>query len=174
MLSARFTSIRLYAYGLAVFVFFLDQISKIFVEWIIPYPGKTYSIISTFNFFRITFIHNPGAAWGILPGFQGLFISVAILVSGICIWMIETNPHQPSRYAWALILGGGLGNMIDRIFSNSGVVDFLDFGIYGARWPTFNLADASLSVGMVWLACAILHEEIQQFSTEPEPDDGNE
>lgn len=139
------------AYFLATVLFLADQVSKLLIEIFVIEPGISFSVIPYFDFFRITYIHNPGAAWGILPGYNLLFVTVAVLVTVLCVVMIEKNPLDSVRYPWAMILGGGLGNMVDRIFKDSGVVDFLDVGVHAWRWPTFNIADSSLCVGMIWL-----------------------
>jgi signal peptidase II len=148
------------AYLLAFAVFCLDQITKMIVEASMVAIGDRIEVIGFLDLFRLRYIHNPGAAWGILPGFQPLFIVVALVVSGICVWEIEQRFDHPVRYAWAFVLGGGLGNMVDRLFTDHGVVDFFDMGIGTYRWPTYNIADAALVVGMIWLGYQILFNPV--------------
>ncbi len=143
------------AYSLALLVLFLDQLSKVLVEMYIEIPGRTIAILDSFDLMRLTFVKNPGAAWGILQGHRVLFIVVAIVVTAACIWVIQKFKRDVIKFPFALILGGGLGNMMDRLFLRSGVVDFLDVGIYSYRWPTFNIADIALTVGVGWIAYLI-------------------
>ncbi len=147
------------AYLIAGVGFVLDQITKMGVEYFFPYPGYSVPVIEWYELFRLTFVKNPGAAWGILRGFRSLFIAVAVLVSIACVWMIARYRNEIIRFPIALVLGGGLGNMVDRIFRQHGVVDFLDLGILQYRWPTFNVADVLLSVGMIWLAKLIFWDD---------------
>lgn len=163
------------AYVLSCGIFVLDQVTKMIVEATMAGPGVSVEIIGFLDFFRLTYVINPGAAWGILPGFQWLFIIVALLVSAVCIWAIQSKPHHPVRYAWSCVLGGGLGNMVDRMFTEHGVVDFFDMGIFGYRWPTYNIADASLTIGMVWLGYQILIVEgMDGTETSDEDDDSDD
>ncbi|MFB6346164.1 MAG: signal peptidase II, partial [bacterium] len=83
----------------------------------------------------------------------------AVIVSIACVWVIQTAPEKQVRLTAALILGGGLGNMIDRIFLTTGVVDFLDMGIYSYRWPAFNIADMMLCVGMLVFVVHVILDE---------------
>lgn len=147
------------AYLLAGVGFVLDQITKMVVESYFPYPGYSILVIEPYELVRLTFVKNPGAAWGILRGFRSLFIAVAVLVSIACVWLIGRYRNETVRFPISLVLGGGLGNMVDRIFRQHGVVDFLDIGILQYRWPTFNVADVLLSVGMIWLAKLIFWDD---------------
>ncbi len=143
------------AYILAGGVFILDQLTKIIVE-VMMHREQTVAIIQSLELLNFTFIKNPGAAWGILPGFQYLFVIVALLVAAGCIWFIQNFYWHSVRFPVALLLGGGLGNMMDRIFITEGVVDFINMGIYEYRWPVFNVADLALSVGVIWLSILLL------------------
>ncbi len=143
------------AYILAGGVFIFDQVTKIIVE-VLMHRNQTVAVVESLELLNLTFIKNPGAAWGILPGFQYLFIGVALLVAAGCIWFIQNFHWHSIRFPVALLLGGGLGNMIDRIFIEAGVVDFINVGIYDYRWPVFNVADFALTVGVVWLSFLLL------------------
>jgi len=151
-------------------VVIVDQVSKLLVKgFSIPiinfqhngmYEGERIRILG--NFFRITFIENPGMAFGIDPGSNfKLWISIfSILASiGIIIYMFLMKKEKLSfRFSLALILGGAIGNLIDRLFYGS-VVDFLDvnffhFTLFGKtfdRWPIFNVADAAVTIGILIL-----------------------
>ncbi len=162
-------------------VIFVDQFSKFYIKGIdIPflnisfegmYYGESISVIG--DFFKITFIENPGMAFGFNPGSDfKLWISVFSLIAsiGLIIYLyIIRNKSLSLRIALAMILGGAVGNLIDRTFYGiiykyapafyGKVVDFFDFdffnfAIFGRsydRWPIFNIADASVTVGVIIL-----------------------
>lgn len=148
----------LFCYVITTLVFVADQATKILIEQNLR-MGESIPVVQTLDFFRITYISNTGAAWGFLQGYYPLFIGAALIVSVICIWIIETAPERWIRLTAALILGGGLGNMIDRIFLNTGVVDFLDVGVYSYRWPAFNVADMMLVTGVVFFVIYLLLDD---------------
>lgn len=150
-------------YLLAVTIVIVDQATKLMVEQFFAI-GESVAIIETFNLVRLTFITNTGAAWGILRGYNVLLVSVALLVSLGCIWVIQTAQRRLIRLSAGCILGGGFGNMLDRLFLSSGVVDFIDIGIKRFRWPAFNVADTMLSVGMIIFAWAALKTELPLFN----------
>ena len=156
----------------------IDQVSKLLVKGFSisflkiyhagMYQGEQIPIIG--NFFRITFIENPGMAFGFDPGSNmKLWISIFSLVAsiGLLIYLfIVRNKSLSLRLAIAFILGGAVGNLIDRMFYGifyhyaplfyGRVVDFLDFdffkfALFGKsfdRWPIFNFADASVTIGV--------------------------
>ncbi len=135
------------------------------------YQGQQIPVIG--NFFRITFIENPGMAFGFDPGSDmKLWISLFSLVAsiGLLIYLfIVRNKRLSLRLAVAFILGGAVGNLIDRMFYGifyhyaplfyGRVVDFLDFDFFKFtlfaksfdRWPIFNFADASVTIGVLIL-----------------------
>lgn len=163
------------------FVIVIDQVSKLLVKgFSFPiinfhhngmYEGERIRILG--DFFRITFIENPGMAFGIDPGSNFKFwISIfSILASiGIIVYMYLMKKEKFTlRFSLALILGGAIGNLIDRLFYGifygygplfyGSVVDFLDvdffhFTLFGKtfdRWPIFNVADAAVSIGVIIL-----------------------
>jgi signal peptidase II len=104
------------------------------------------------DFFRLTYIHNPGAVFGIRLGSGVLHLALSGIAMGLVISMLIKTPPE-ERWAGvglALVLGGALGNIIDRLRYGV-VVDFLDFGIGDTRWYVFNVADACVSVGVILL-----------------------
>ena len=171
-------------------VVLIDQISKLSVKgFSIPfinfhhngmYEGQRIKVLG--NFFRITFIENPGMAFGLNPGTNfKLWISVfSILASiGIIIYLFLMKKERFTlRFSLALILGGAIGNLIDRLFYGifygygplfyGKVVDFLDvdffhFTLFGRtydRWPIFNIADAAVTIGVLILL--IFHTRTQE------------
>ncbi len=176
---------------LTLVVIVADQISKIYIKGItIPalnlkfegmYFGESISVIG--DFFRITFTENPGMAFGFDPGSDfKLFISVFSLVAsiGLLVYLYTIRKKSLSlKIAIALILGGAVGNVIDRMFYGiifdyaplfyGKVVDFFDFdffnfSIFGRsydRWPIFNIADAAVSIGVLILLFFYKHHEAE-------------
>lgn len=115
------------------------------------------------EFFRLTYIFNPGAAFGLHLGdasrwiFMGLAL-LAVVVLGI--FYRNTPAHDRWRLnAIALVTGGAIGNLIDRIREPRGVIDFFDFGFGALRWPVFNVADIAVTVGAVLLAVSLWRED---------------
>lgn len=157
--AADHTSNILLAYSLGLTIFGLDQLTKLLVEQYMSIPGRRITLIPWLDLLNLFYVQNTGAAWGILPGFRLLFVAVALVVTGGCIWFIHAYPDHLVRFPVALLFGGGLGNLVDRLFRVTGVVDFVDLGIYTYRWPTFNVADLALTVAVFWLAKLILYDE---------------
>lgn len=147
---------RLY-YLVALIVILLDQ----FTKWlIVKYMELHESIPIIENFFAITSHRNKGAAWGILQGQMTFFyIVTAIVVVGI-IYYIEKHvrEHKFMTISLCVILGGAIGNFIDRLFRKE-VVDFLDFTIFSYEFPIFNVADMALTIGVGLFLFATLLEE---------------
>lgn len=105
------------------------------------------------NFFHFTFIKNSGMAFGLnFPGGIYFFTIASFILTCVLFWLLwkERNSSIYIRLAFALIIGGAIGNLIDRVLYRE-VVDFLDFMIGDYHWYIFNVADASVSVGMVIL-----------------------
>jgi signal peptidase II len=130
----------------------LDQVSK----WAVVsqmYLGQSIEVLG--DFFRLTYIHNPGAAFGLNIGSPLLHTLASLVALGALAWMFRSAPADAwlMRCALCMVLGGALGNIIDRIRLGE-VVDFFDFGLAGLRWPIFNIADSFVSVGIVLLIIA--------------------
>ena len=140
----------------------LDQISKMYVSSVMSLHAS-HPVID--GFFNITYIRNPGAAFGFLanaaPMFRSLFL---IMVSAAAIVMIlfflakNKTAAMLLTFALSLILGGAVGNLLDRIRYGS-VVDFFDFYIASYHWPAFNVADSSILVGAVLLIVEMFRRE---------------
>ena len=116
------------------------------------------------GFFNLVLVFNRGAAFSFLadaPGWQApFFIAVALVAAVIVSWMLWRNPGKRLLCAGlALILGGALGNLWDRV-AYGHVVDFLDFHAMGWHWPAFNVADSAISVGAgILIAESFLRKE---------------
>jgi signal peptidase II len=117
------------------------------------------------DFFRLTYIYNRGAAFGLSLGdySRAIFTVLTIVaVVGLLAWYRSTPLSDRLRlWALSLVTGGAIGNLIDRVRSDRGVVDFLDFGLGNLRWPVFNVADIAVSVGAVLLAISLWREDQQ-------------
>lgn len=133
--------------GIAIIVVLADQLSKITMTRILAY-GQSESVTS---FFNLVMVYNKGAAFSFLadqPGWQRYFFTgISVLASLFILWMLKRNPSQ-RLFCWALalILGGALGNLIDRV-AYGHVIDFLDLHLGGWHWPAFNVADSAITVG---------------------------
>jgi signal peptidase II len=110
------------------------------------------------GFFYLTLIHNRGAAFGILKNQTALFIFTSLLAVVLIYSSLKKNKSYKkltlASVSLAFILGGALGNLIDRLFLGY-VVDFLDFRI----WPVFNIADSAITIGAILLGWCILKTE---------------
>lgn len=115
------------------------------------------------DFFRLTYIYNPGAAFGLHLGPYSRFIFLGLALVALVVLMVMYR-HTPAAdrlrlFAIGAIAGGALGNVIDRIRSPQGVVDFLDFGIGDLRWPVFNIADMAVTTGAILLLASLWAED---------------
>lgn len=134
-----------------------DQVTKTVVVGQMQL-GESIPVLG--SFFRLTYILNPGAVFGLRLGGQALhliFAVVALCLVGVLLYRTPSS-ERVAGSALALVLGGAVGNVIDRLHIGA-VIDFLDFGVGGARWWIFNIADASVSVGagLLILSYGFLH-----------------
>ena len=117
------------------------------------------------EYVRLTYIYNPGAAFGIHLGEHSriIFLVLSLVALGALLGMYWFTPvaDRVRLTAIALICGGAVGNLIDRVRSESGVVDFIDVGIGTIRWPVFNVADVAVTTGAIILALSLWKEEQQ-------------
>jgi signal peptidase II len=132
----------------------LDQVSK----WWIARNMELHQSLSVIEgFFNITYVRNAGAAFGLLAGLPAavrapLFVGVSLLaLTVLVVFFRGLRPEERGlRLALAAVLGGALGNLIDRIRYGE-VIDFLDVHWRGYHWPAFNLADSCITVGIAVL-----------------------
>lgn len=107
-------------------------------------------------------VYNPGAAFGIHVGGYSRWVFMALAIVALVVlgsMVRQTDGSQPARLvALGLVCGGAVGNLVDRIASSRGVVDFIDVWIGRFHWPTFNVADTAVSCGAVLLAVILWHE----------------
>jgi signal peptidase II len=128
----------------------LDQVTKyIVVQSLAPYEPQ--AVMG--DVIRLTYIHNRGAAFGLDLGGPVIHTVIATAALGLLGWMLVTLPvgARLQRAALAMVLGGAIGNIIDRIRIHQ-VIDFVDIGFGDLRWPVFNVADSFVTVGVLLLA----------------------
>jgi signal peptidase II len=141
--------------GIAALIILADQFTKTLIVGAFQH-GDSHTVTSFFNIVRA---HNTGAAFSFLAGAGGwqrwFFIGLGIAAAFFIVWMLRSHGGQ-RLFSWALalILGGALGNVIDR-FIHGYVVDFLQFHYAGRAFPSFNVADSAITIGA---ACLILDE----------------
>lgn len=148
--------------GIALVVLLADQLTKLLIvdnfAW-----GDSQPVTAYFNLVRV---HNSGAAFSLLSSASGwqrwFFTGIGVVATGFIVWMLRSHPKQKLFcFALALVLGGAVGNVIDRL-AYGHVIDFLDFHwdwlaplFYQGHFPAFNVSDSAISVGA---ACLILDE----------------
>jgi len=135
-------------------VILLDQVSK---RWIAHSLSPVDSLVILENFFHIRHLRNTAGAFG---SFSWMSINVFIIltlgaigVMGFLFYKLKTHQHAPAA-GLALIVGGAIGNLIDRIMLGS-VIDFIDIHYYAYHWPAFNMADSAITIGTFILAACI-------------------
>jgi signal peptidase II len=149
----------LYA-SMVVGVVVADQITKFIVER----NMRLYDPIPVLgDFFRLTFIYNRGAAFGIHVGeWSRIVFMLLAVVATVALGMMYRSTPWSDRVrllAIAGVTGGAIGNLIDRMRSSRGVVDFFDVGFGTVRWPVFNIADIFVTCGALVLAYSLWREE---------------
>lgn len=138
----------------------LDLLTKLWIQRSL----RLYEQIEVIgDYLRLTYIYNPGAAFGIHVGEYSrvvfLVLSLAALIALVAMYWTTPHSDRIRLMSIALICGGALGNLVDRVRSPRGVVDFLDVGIGSMRWPVFNVADMAVTVGAVLLALSLWTED---------------
>jgi signal peptidase II len=147
--------IRLAVFGGCVVI--VDQITKLLILKYLPF-NQNIGVIS--GFFDIVHINNPGGAFGLLANLSPqwrtiIFLFISSLAVGLIFYFYIKTPqsHPWLAAGFALIFGGAIGNLIDRLRFGY-VIDFLDFYIAKYHWPAFNIADSAITVG---LAIFVIH-----------------
>ena len=111
------------------------------------------------DFFKLTYVENSGASWGMLSGNTLFLIIVSIIILGLLIYFKNKfKENNRNMVAFSLLFGGILGNLIDRICYGY-VIDYLDFKIFNYDFPVFNLADTFIVIGVFLLVIAIIRGE---------------
>lgn len=137
---------------LSALVVVLDQISKQMVDAFM----RLHETIPLLPMFQLTYLRNQGAAFSFLSNAGGwqrwFFIGLAVIASLLIAYWIRHLDRKKNweAAAWALVLGGAMGNLIDRVLYGS-VIDFLDVFYENWHWPAFNLADSAITIGIAML-----------------------
>ncbi len=145
---------------IAAVVLALDQISKAWVLHTLPENAAWVPIPALSRFLTITHVTNTGAAFGLFKDRGLLFILIAVAVSVAIIAYSRFLPQGQFwvRFSLGLQLGGAIGNLIDRVRFGH-VTDFITVGIDDLKWPTFNVADSAIVVGVIILALIVFTEK---------------
>lgn len=139
------------AWFVAASVLAADQLTKAVVRVRIPL-GSAIPVID--RVFSLTHVRNSGAAFGIMPDGRPIFVAASVLVVLLLTYVLVAGRvhHSTTRVAMGLVLGGSVGNLVERLGPNGRVTDFLDVRI----WPVFNIADSAIVVGAVILAFVVV------------------
>jgi len=139
----------------------VDVITKAAAERLLLPRGIPHEVLG--NGLRFTLVYNPGAAFGLNLGPQSRWIFAGLTLVALVIlgrlYRTTRAGHVARSVALALVCAGAVGNLLDRMRSFFGVVDFIDVGVGDARWPTFNVADMAVSVGAALLAWVLWQED---------------
>ena len=143
------------------FVAVMDVVTKaIAVRTLVP-QRVPHEVLG--DYVRFTLVYNPGAAFGLHVGPLSRWIFTALTIVALVIlgrlYASTQRGDVPRVLALALVCAGAIGNLMDRLRSDLGVVDFLDVGFADSRWPTFNVADMAVSIGAILLAWVLWQED---------------
>lgn len=140
----------------AIVILIIDQLTKKIITATMNI-GDSYEVIP--HFLNITSHRNNGAAWGILSGKMEFFYIITLIILAVLIifYIKETKYNAFMQVAISLLFAGALGNFIDRLF-NGEVVDFIDTNIFGYDFPIFNIADSSLTIGVIFVIIALVKD----------------
>ncbi len=148
-------------FSIAPLVVIIDQLSKYVVNTkLAPYASVT--LIE--NFFYLSHVRNPGGAFGVLSWVHPNFF---VIISGVAIGVVFIffvglgRAQRLAAVALSLILGGALGNLLDRVRLGQ-VVDFIDIHWHSLKWPAFNLADSAITIGVFLLIIELLGSETEK------------
>ncbi|MBN1939389.1 MAG: signal peptidase II [Candidatus Aminicenantes bacterium] len=145
--------------ALAGLVIVLDQVSKALIVAHVPFYGSVRLIP---GFLKLTHIHNKGAILGLFNSSEYswapallLVLNAAALALVLYYFSKTTDEERAARFGLALIVGGALGNVIDRI-ARGFVVDFIEMSAGSFHWPTYNIADSCITIGAVVLVWSVI------------------
>ncbi|ATF08950.1 signal peptidase II [Candidatus Enterovibrio altilux] len=153
---------------LALLVFVLDISSKLLIMNIVEYGWENR--IEVLAFFNLLYVHNYGAAFSFLSDAGGwqrwFFIAIALSISGVLVYWMRQIPasNKLLNIAYALVLGGAIGNLFNRLIHGY-IVDFFDLFIGTSHWPAFNLADSAICVGVVLIVVESVFPSKKKAST---------
>lgn len=142
-------------------------VADVITKWVaVNALSPVYTSREVFGeWFKFTLVYNKGAAFGLNVGPHSRWVFLILTLVALYVlgrlYATTRDGQRLRAFAIALVCGGALGNLIDRVRHEMGVVDFIDMGVGGWRWPTFNIADVAVSIGAFLLAWALWGEEEQ-------------
>lgn len=138
----------------------IDQISKLVVVNTLKTSG---SLVIIQDFFNLTYVENDGAAWGIFSGNRWFLIIISIIAiyAVIKYFLLDVNVSKIEFVGYSLLLGGIIGNLIDRIF-NGYIVDFIEFIFGNYHFPVFNMADMAIVIGVAMVVIYLMINATRQ------------
>jgi len=141
----------------------VDQLTK---YWAVTHLRPIGSVSVIPGVFNLSYVENQGAAWGMFAGHQVFLIAFSLMTLGFLLWKRRQlfRPLWGSTLTMALLFGGVIGNLIDRIRVNY-VIDFLDFHWQTAHFPAFNVADASICCGVFFFIVTQWHHDRKRAVT---------
>lgn len=150
-------------YFIAAIILIIDQLSKFLVMTNFSYLESKVLIP---NFFKLTYVKNTGGAFSILSGNVWLLTIIGIMMFFLLLKYIkkDVTPTRSKIWGWGLLLGGLLGNLLDRII-HRGVIDFLDFTFGKFQYPIFNIADIGIVIGVLILIIIEMRGEYHESRT---------
>jgi len=155
--TQKYHFLKARSFALTLFVLGGDQLSK---NWIVRQfePGESWPLLK--GIFHLTYVRNPGAAFGILTPGSSFLIIISLLMIILIFYGERFFPKNSFsfRLAMSVLLGGAIGNLIDRVRYGY-VIDFIDFII----WPVFNVADIALVVGVIFLVYGLYKNQYLSF-----------
>lgn len=145
-------------YLLSVWIIVVDQVLKMYLSSKALFQNA-FTVIP--NFFSIDLVHNTGGAFSILSGNRWLFVVIGILAVGLISYLITKMEYISSKttFIFALLIGGILGNVIDRIVHGY-VIDYLSFKILGYNFPIFNFADICIVISIIIVLITNIGEDL--------------
>lgn len=132
----------------------IDQFTKYIVIKNIQY---SYELEVVKDFFYLTHVRNKGAAWGILQNYRIFFLVITGVVVFCMLYFMTNEKNSYAKVMYAIIIGGAIGNFIDRLFRGY-VIDFFDFYIGSYHFPTFNIADIFITLGAIMIVCEVFYK----------------
>lgn len=157
-------------WAVAAALLLLDFVTKRVAEQaLLPIPAV--EVIG--EWIQLRLVYNQGAAFGLHlgPWSRWIFLGVAVLAIVLLYRLARSSPPRDwlRQISCGLVAGGAAGNLVDRILSAQGVVDFIDVGLGARRWPTFNVADMGVSCGAIALAISLWLEDARRSRTHTAP-----
>ena len=136
-------------------VLVVDFVTKLIVRAELPGIGHSVSVLG--DVVRLTHVRNTGSAFSLMQGGRIFFIGFSLVSIVMILLLVKQARYRTPGFGYALgmILGGAFGNLVDRVFRGA-VTDWVDVGVPSYRWPTFNVADVGVSVGVCLLALLLL------------------